>query len=63
VVSQLRVFGCLTFVKELGHINKLDNRSTPRVFIGYTNGSKAYRILDPGIQRVRTMCGIVFDEG
>jgi hypothetical protein len=63
VVSHLRVFGCLTFVKELGHINKLDNRSTPRLFIGYTNGSKAYRILDPGIQRVRTMCGIVFDEG
>jgi hypothetical protein len=34
-VSHLRVFGCLTFAKELGHISKLNNRSTPGVFIGY----------------------------
>jgi hypothetical protein len=47
-VSHLRVFGCLAFTKELGHIGKLDDRSTPRVFIGYAEGSKAYNILDPG---------------
>ncbi|WVZ90673.1 LOW QUALITY PROTEIN: hypothetical protein U9M48_036955 [Paspalum notatum var. saurae] len=52
-VSQLRVFSCLAFIKELSHIGKLDDRSTPRVFIGYVEGSKAYRILDPGTQRVR----------
>ena len=46
-VSHLRVFGCLAFAKELGHIGKLDDRSTPGVFIGYAEGSKAYRILDP----------------
>jgi transposase InsO family protein len=34
-VSHLRVFGCLAFAKELGHISKLDDRSTPGVFIGY----------------------------
>ncbi|WVZ59949.1 hypothetical protein U9M48_010030 [Paspalum notatum var. saurae] len=62
-VSHLRVFGCLAFVKELGHIGKLDNRSTPGVFIGYAEGSKAYRILDPGTQRVRTARDVVFDEG
>jgi hypothetical protein len=33
VVSHLRVFGCLTFTKELSHIGKLDGRSTPGVFI------------------------------
>jgi hypothetical protein len=33
------------------------------VFIGYAEGSKAYRILDPGTQRVRTMRDVVFDEG
>jgi hypothetical protein len=53
MVSHLRVFGCLVFGKELGHIGKLDDRSTPGVFIGYAEGSKAYRILDPGT-RVRT---------
>jgi hypothetical protein len=47
-VSHLRVFGCLAFGKELGHIGKLDDRSTPGVFIGYAEGSKAYRILDSG---------------
>jgi hypothetical protein len=62
-VSHLRVFGCLVFGKEHGHIGKLDDRSTPGVFIGYVEGSKAYRILDPGTQRVRTTCDVVFDEG
>jgi hypothetical protein len=61
-VSHLRVFGCLAFGKELGHIDKLDDRSTPGVFIGYTEGSKAYRILDPGTKRVRTTRDVVFDE-
>jgi hypothetical protein len=62
-VSHLRVFGCLAFGKELGHIGKLDDKSTPGVFIGYAEGSKAYRILDPGTQRVRTTRDVVFDEG
>ena len=62
-VSHLRVFGCLAFTKELGHISKLDDRSTPGVFIGYAEGSKAYRILDPRTQRVRTARDVVFDEG
>jgi hypothetical protein len=48
VVSHLRVFGCLAFGKELGHIGKLNDRSTPVLFIGYAEGSKAYRILDSG---------------
>jgi hypothetical protein len=63
VVSHIRVFGCLTFVKELAHISKLDDMSTLVVFIGYVEGSKAYRILDPGTQRVRTMHDVVLDEG
>jgi hypothetical protein len=62
-VSRLWVFGCLAFVKKLGHISKLDDRSTPGVFISYAEGSKAYRILDPGTQRVRTTRDVVFDEG
>jgi hypothetical protein len=62
-VSHLRVFGCLAFGKELGYIGKLDDRSTPRVFICYAEGSIAYRILDPGTRRVRTTHDIVFDEG
>jgi hypothetical protein len=62
-VSHPWVFGCLTFSKDLGHIGKLDDRSTPGVFIGHAEGSKAYCILDPGTQRVHTMRDVVFDEG
>uniref|UniRef100_I1NXJ5 Integrase catalytic domain-containing protein n=1 Tax=Oryza glaberrima TaxID=4538 RepID=I1NXJ5_ORYGL len=62
-VSHLRVFGCLAFAKELGHIGKLDDRSTPGVLIGYAEGSKTYHILDPETQRVRTARDVVFDEG
>jgi hypothetical protein len=62
-VSHLRVFGCLTFGKELGHIGKLNDMSTSGVFISYAEGSKTYRILDPGTQRVHTMRDVVFDEG
>jgi hypothetical protein len=62
-VSHLQVFGYLAFGKELGYIGKLDDRSTPGVFIGYAEGSNAYRILDPGTQHVRTMRDVVFDEG
>ncbi|KAK1677032.1 hypothetical protein QYE76_037880 [Lolium multiflorum] len=50
-VSHLRVFGCIAFAKELGHIGKLDGRSIPGVFIGYSEGSKAYHILDPKTHR------------
>jgi hypothetical protein len=63
VVSHLRVFGRLAFSKELGHIGKLDDRSTPGVFIGYAEGSKAYHILDPGTQHVCMTRDVVFDEG
>jgi hypothetical protein len=53
VVSHLHVFGCLAFAKELNHIGKLNDQSTPGVFIGYAEGIKAYRILDPVTQCVR----------
>jgi transposase InsO family protein len=62
-VSHLRVFGRLTFAKKLGHIGKFDDMSTPGLFIGYADGSKDYRILDPGTQRVHMMHDVVFDEG
>ena len=62
-VSHLRVFCCLAFAKELGHIGKLDDRITLGVFIGYAEGSEAYRILDPETQHVRTARDVVFDEG
>jgi hypothetical protein len=34
-------------VKQLDHVDKLADRSRTGVFIGYAEGAKAYRILDP----------------
>jgi hypothetical protein len=62
-VSYLRVFGCLAFIKELNYVSKLDDRSSLGVFIGYAEGAKAYRILDPVTRCVRVARDIVFDEG
>src|SRR4051812_46371629 len=42
-VRFLRVFGCVGHVKVARpHLQKLDDRSTPMVLIGYETGSKAY---------------------
>jgi hypothetical protein len=60
--SHIQVFGCLAFGNEFDNIDKLNDRSTSCVFIGYVEGSKAYRILNPGTQRVRTTHDVVFDE-
>jgi hypothetical protein len=61
-VNHLRVFGCRAFVKQLGHVDKLADRSRAGVFIGYAEGAKAYRILDPAAQQVCTTRDVVFDE-
>ena len=62
-VSYLRIFGYLAFVKELNLIGKLDDRSSPEVFIGYVEGAKAYRVPDPTTRRGRVARDVVFDEG
>jgi hypothetical protein len=40
MLSHLRVFDCLTFIKELNHVGKLDDRSTPGVFISTWRASR-----------------------
>jgi hypothetical protein len=52
-VHYLRTFGCLAYVKEQGNLRKLDEHSSPAVFIGYEEGVKAYRLLDPVTRRIR----------
>jgi len=62
-VSHLKVFGCVAYIKDLSHLRKLDDRGKSGVFIGYAEGAKAYRILDPATQRVKVSRDVVFDEG
>ena len=62
-VSYLRTFGCVAYTRELGHLRKLDDRGKAGVFIGYAEGAKAYRVLDPATGRVKVSRDVVFDEG
>jgi len=63
-VHFFRTFGCVAHVKVAGgHLKKLDDRSTPMVFIGYEVGSKAYRFYNPVSKRVHISRDAVFDEG
>jgi hypothetical protein len=61
-VNHLRVFCYRVLVKQLSDVDKLADRSHAGVFIGYAEGAKAYRILDPAAQQVCTVRDVVFDE-
>ncbi|WVZ79350.1 LOW QUALITY PROTEIN: hypothetical protein U9M48_026940 [Paspalum notatum var. saurae] len=63
-VSFMHTFGCIGHVKNVKpHLGKLEDRSTPMVFLGYEQGSKAYRLYDPRAERVHISRDVVFDEG
>lgn len=62
-VEHLRVFGCVAHVKTARpHLRKLVDRSTPMIFIGYEQGTKAYRVYDPTTRRVHISRDVAFDE-
>ncbi|KAG6539068.1 hypothetical protein ZIOFF_004221 [Zingiber officinale] len=47
-LSHLRVFGCVAYVKNTTpHLKKLDDRSSPMVYLGVEEGCKAHRLFDP----------------
>ncbi|KAF8697536.1 hypothetical protein HU200_035869 [Digitaria exilis] len=47
-VHYLKTFGCIGHVKNTRPgLKKLDDRSSPMIFVGYESGSKAHRFYDP----------------
>jgi hypothetical protein len=59
----LRTFGCIPHVKQENlRFSKLEDRSTPMVFIGYEPGSKAWRFYNPTTRRVHVSRDVVFEE-
>src|SRR5438105_12189955 len=61
VLHFLRTFRCVAHVKDVRpHPSKLADCSRKMVFIGYEEGSKAYRVLDPVSQRVHITQDFVF---
>lgn len=62
-VHHLRVFGCVGHVKIVKpHLSKLEDRSTPMIFLGYEKGSKAYRLYDPKGNKVHVSRDVIFEE-
>jgi hypothetical protein len=62
-VHYLRTFGCLAYVKNSRPgLNKLDDRNTRVIFVGYEIGSKAYRFYNPNTERIIISRDAVFDE-
>ena len=62
-VAFLRTFGCIGHVKNTkSFLGKLDDRSTPTVFLGYEDGSKAYRLYDPEGGKVVVSRDMVFNK-
>jgi hypothetical protein len=59
----MRTFGCVGYVKTTKPgLGKLEDRSTKAVFLGYEEGSKAYRLYDPARGKVMVSRDVVFDE-
>ena len=62
-VSFLWTFGCIGHVRKTKLIlTKLEDRSTPMMFLGYAKGTKVYRLYDPHGDKVFVSHDIVFDE-
>ena len=62
-MSFLRSFGCIGHVRKTKPIlTKLEDRSTPMVFLGYVEGTKTYRLYDPHRDKVLVLRDIMFNE-
>ncbi|XP_042460715.1 uncharacterized protein LOC122044264 [Zingiber officinale] len=47
-LTHLRVFGCIAYVKNTTpHLKKLDDKSSPMVYLGVEEGCKAHHLFDP----------------
>ena len=62
-VSFLWTFGCIGHIKKTKpNLTKLEDKSTPMVFLGYVEGTKAYWLYDPRGDKVLVLRDVVFDE-
>ncbi|KAG6494785.1 hypothetical protein ZIOFF_042546 [Zingiber officinale] len=62
-LSHLRVFGCVAYVKNTTpHLKKLDDRSSPMVYLGVEEGCKAHRLFDPKRGKLQVSRDAIFQE-
>jgi hypothetical protein len=62
-VSYLKIFGCLVFVHILKEKRtKMDPSGKKRIFVGYCEVSKAFRIYIPGYHHIEIKKDVTFDK-
>jgi hypothetical protein len=62
-VHHFCTFGCIVYVKNTKpFLSKLDDRGRRMIFIGYEQGTKAYRVYDPMTDHVHITRDVIFDE-
>ncbi|KAG6490416.1 hypothetical protein ZIOFF_051712 [Zingiber officinale] len=62
-LAHFRVFGCVAYVKNTTHhLKKLDDRSSPMVYLGVEEGCKAHRLFDPRHDKLQVSRDVVFQE-
>ena len=61
-IDHLRVFGSVVHVKTTRMLNKLEDRSTMMILLGYERGTKAYRCLNPINFKVTISMDVIFEE-
>ena len=62
-VSHMKTFGCTSYVKATGPgLNKLYDRSSKMMFIGYESGTKGYRFYDLSAKKLVISRDVIFDE-
>jgi hypothetical protein len=62
-VQHLCTFRCVAHVKNMRpHLQKLEDKSKPMIFVGYEAGSMAYRTYDPSTKHIHITRDVVFDK-
>ncbi|MCO5594373.1 hypothetical protein L7F22_048403 [Adiantum nelumboides] len=62
-VSYLRVFGCLAYAHIPQQLRgKLDDKAVKCIFVGYSSGSKGYRLYNPVTNKIFESRDVIFAE-
>ncbi|KAG6511175.1 hypothetical protein ZIOFF_029230 [Zingiber officinale] len=62
-LAHLRVFGCVAYVKNTTpRLKKLDDRSSPMVYLGVEDGCKVHRLFDPRHDKLHVSRDVMFRE-